>query len=306
MTIANNITELIGNTPLVRLNRVSESCVATIVGKCEFMNPSSSVKDRAGLAMIESAERDGKINKDTVIIEPTSGNTGIAISCICAVKGYKVILTMPDSMSLERRNLLKAFGAELILTPGHLGMSGAIEEAEKKVQEIGNAFMPQQFNNEANPVTHEQTTAKEILKDTNGNIDIFVAGVGTGGTLSGVGKILKEHNPNIKIIALEPHDSAVISGEKPGPHMIQGIGAGFIPGNLNTEIIDEVIKVTNEDAVEMARRLAKKEGILVGISAGANVHGAVEIGRRSENKNKTIVTILCDFGERYLSTTLFK
>ena len=306
MSIAKNITELIGNTPLVHLNRVTENCVATVLGKCEFMNPSSSVKDRAGLAMIEAAERDGKINKDTVIIEPTSGNTGIAIACICAVKGYKVILTMPDSMSLERRNLLKAFGAELILTPGHLGMSGAIEEAEKKVQEIGNAFMPQQFNNEANPIMHEQTTAREILKDTDGEIDIFVAGVGTGGTLSGVGKILKEHNPNIKIIALEPHDSAVISGEKPGPHMIQGIGAGFIPGNLNTKIIDEVIKVTNEDALEMARRLAKEEGILVGISAGANIHGAVEIGQRSENKDKTIVTILCDFGERYLSTTLFK
>jgi len=306
MKIAENLTELIGNTPLVKLNRVTQDVDATIVGKCEFFNPCGSVKDRPGLAMIEAAEKAGLITPETTIIEPTSGNTGIALAFVAAVKGYKVILTMPESMSLERRQLLKALGAQIELTPAHLGMRGAIEKAEELAKTLGNAFIPQQFNNAANPEIHRLTTAEEIWRDTDGKIDIFVAGVGTGGTISGVGNVLKAYNPNIKIVAVEPKDSSVISGGQPGPHMIQGIGAGFIPNNLDRSVIDEVIQLSNDDALEMGRRLAKEEGILSGISSGANVHAAIQLGKRPENAGKMIVTILCDFGERYLSTTLYK
>lgn len=302
--VASNALDLIGNTPLVHLNRIY-SGDATILGKCEFMNPSASVKDRAALSMIESAEKSGLISEGATIIEPTSGNTGIGIAFVAAVKGYRVILTMPESMSLERRKLLQAMGATLELTPAHLGMRGAIERAEVLVKETPNAFMPQQFNNPSNPQKHRETTAEEIWNDTNGCVDIFLAGVGTGGTITGVSDILKQHNPQIKSIAVEPFDSPVISGGEPGPHMIQGIGAGFIPQNLNVDTIDEIIKVSNEDAIAMARRLAKEEGLLVGISAGANVFAATEVARRPENKGKTIVTILCDTGERYLSTILY-
>lgn len=306
MKIAENLTQLIGNTPLVKLSRIVDPALATVVGKCEFFNPCASVKDRAGLAMIEAAEAAGLLDPDTTIIEPTSGNTGIALAFVAAVKGYKVILTMPESMSLERRQLLKALGASIELTPAHLGMKGAIEKAESLAKTMGKTFIPQQFNNAANPDIHRKTTAEEIWADTDGKIDIFVAGVGTGGTITGVGEVLKARNPNIKIIAVEPKESPVISGGQPGPHMIQGIGAGFIPGNLNRDIIDEVILMSNEDAIEMGRRLAKEEGILTGISAGANVAAALQVARRPENKGKLIVTVLCDFGERYLSTTLYK
>ncbi|MGE4170161.1 MAG: cysteine synthase A [Candidatus Margulisiibacteriota bacterium] len=306
MGIANNLTALIGNTPLVRLNRIAEGAGAEILGKCEFMNPTSSVKDRAGFALIEAAEQAGKLDKDTIIIEPTSGNTGIALAFVAAVKGYRVILTMPDSMSLERRGLLKAYGAEIELTPGHLGMSGAIARAEELAKEHKKAFIPQQFKNPANPEVHRKTTAEEIWRDTDGNIDIFVAGVGTGGTITGVGEVIKARNPKLKVIAVEPKDSPVISGGKPGPHMIQGIGAGFIPDNLNKAIIDEVIQVSNDDALDTARNLAKQEGVLLGISSGANVFAALQVAKRPENKGKRIVTILCDFGERYLSTTLYR
>jgi cysteine synthase A len=302
--VASNALDLIGNTPLVHLNRIYTGDT-TILGKCEFMNPSASVKDRAALSMIESAEKSGLISDGATIIEPTSGNTGIGIAFVAAVKGYRVILTMPESMSLERRKLLHAMGATLELTPAHLGMRGAIERAEVLVKETPNAFMPQQFNNPSNPQKHRETTAEEIWNDTNGCVDIFIAGVGTGGTITGVSDILKHHNPQIKSIAVEPFDSPVISGGEPGPHMIQGIGAGFIPQNLNLDTIDEIIKVSNEDAIAMARRLAKEEGLLVGISAGANVFAATEVASRPENKGKTIVTILCDTGERYLSTILY-
>ena len=302
--VASNALDLIGNTPLVHLNRIYTGDT-TILGKCEFMNPSASVKDRAALSMIESAEKSGLISDGATIIEPTSGNTGIGIAFVAAVKGYRVILTMPESMSLERRKLLQAMGATLELTPAHLGMRGAIERAEVLVKETPNAFMPQQFNNPSNPQKHRETTAEEIWNDTNGCVDIFLAGVGTGGTITGVSDILKQHNPKIKSIAVEPFDSPVISGGEPGPHMIQGIGAGFIPQNLNLDTIDEIIKVSNEDAIAMARRLAKEEGLLVGISAGANVFAATEVASRPENKGKTIVTILCDTGERYLSTILY-
>jgi cysteine synthase A len=305
MKIAENLTELIGNTPLVKLGKIGQDSGATVVGKCEFFNPCASVKDRAGLAMIEAAEKEGLIQADTTIIEPTSGNTGIALAFVAAVKGYKIILTMPESMSLERRQLLKALGAQIELTPAHLGMKGAIEKAEELAKTMGNAFIPQQFNNVANPDIHKKTTAEEIWRDTDGKIDILVAGVGTGGTISGVGSVLKSRNPNIQIIAVEPSASPVISGGQPGPHMIQGIGAGFIPKNLNREVIDEIIQVSNEDAITMGRRLAKEEGILTGISAGANVFAAHQVASRPENKGKLIVTILCDFGERYLSTTLY-
>lgn len=305
MKIAKNVTELVGNTPLVRINSYSNETGVEILGKCEFMNPSSSVKDRIALAMIEAGIKDGKIDKETIIVEPTSGNTGIGLAMVCAAKGLKLILTMPESMSLERRQLLKALGAQIDLTETSKGMGGAIQRAEQLSKEIKNSFMPQQFNNPANPQAHRATTALEILRDTDGKVDIVVAAVGTGGTLTGISEIIKKHNPEVKIIAVEPLGSAVISGEKAGPHKIQGIGAGFIPTVLNTKIYDEVIKVTDEDAFETSRQLAKNEGLLVGISAGANVWAATQIARRVENKGKTIVTILCDTGERYLSTTLY-
>lgn len=305
MKIAENAIELIGNTPLVKLNKVTDGCVATVVGKCEFANPSASVKDRAASAMIDAAEKAGRINKDTLIIEPTSGNTGIGLAFVAAVKGYKVVLTMPESMSLERRTLLKALGAELELTPAHLGMKGAIERAQELAKEKGNAFIPQQFENPANPGIHMLTTAEEIWNDTDGTVDIFVAGVGTGGTITGVSEALKAKKESLVSVAVEPQDSPVISGGEPGPHMIQGIGAGFIPGNLDTDLVDEVIQMDNESAIEMSRRLAKEEGLFVGISAGANVAAAIEVAKRPENAGKLIVTVLCDTGERYLSTLLF-
>lgn len=305
MKIAKNVTELIGNTPLVRINKFSDETGAEILGKCEFMNPSSSVKDRIALAMIEAGIKDKKINKETIIIEPTSGNTGIGLAMVCAAKGLKLILTMPESMSLERRQLLKALGAQIDLTEASKGMGGAITRAEELSKEIKNSFVPQQFNNPANPQMHRDTTALEILRDTDGKVDIFIAAVGTGGTLSGVAEVIKKHNPQALIIAVEPLSSAVISGEGAGAHKIQGIGAGFIPKVLNTKIFDEIIKVADEDAFKASRELAKNEGLLVGISAGANVWAAAQVAKRPENKGKTIVTILCDTGERYLSTTLY-
>ena len=305
MNIAKNITELVGNTPLVRLNTPSTLSGATILGKCEFMNPTSSVKDRIGFNMIRRGVESGLIQSNTTIIEPTSGNTGIALAANCAAQNLKLILTMPDSMSIERRNLLKAFGAELVLTPAAKGMNGAIAKAEELQKETKNSIILQQFENPANPEIHELTTAKEILRDTDGEVDAFVAAVGTGGTLTGTSKVLKEHNANIAVFAVEPFDSAILSGESPSPHKIQGIGAGFVPAVLDTHCYGEVIKVSNEDAIETARMLAKKEGLFVGISAGANVYAAMQIAQREEFQGKTIVTILCDTGERYLSTELF-
>ncbi|WP_294965245.1 cysteine synthase A [Sulfurimonas sp.] len=305
MNIAKDVTELIGNTPLVRINKFSNDTQTTILGKCEFMNPSSSVKDRIALAMIDAAIEDGKITKDTIIVEPTSGNTGIGLAMVCAAKGLSLTLTMPESMSMERRQLLTALGANIVLTPAATGMKGAIERAAELDVVIPNSFMPQQFNNPANPKMHRKTTAQEILKDTDGKVDILIAAVGTGGSLTGIGEVLKEHNPDIQVIAVEPTNSPVISGGKPGPHKIQGIGAGIIPGVLNTDIIDEVIKVDDDDAFATSKELAKTEGLLVGISAGANVFIAKQIAARPENKGKTIVTILCDTGERYLSTSLY-
>ncbi len=305
MKIANNVTELIGNTPLVRLNKASQETECYILGKCEFMNPTSSVKDRIGFNMINTALENGTINKETTIIEPTSGNTGIALASVCAALDLNLILTMPESMSMERRNLLKALGAELVLTPAPMGMKGAIEKAEELNQEMKNSYVLQQFQNPANPDIHRRTTAVEILNDTDKKIDIFVAAVGTGGSLTGIGEVLKKELPDIQIIAVEPSDSAVLSGAQPGPHKIQGIGAGFIPKNLNTELYNEIVQVTNEDAMATSKALACEEGLLVGISAGANVYAAKQIAARPENKGKTIVTILCDTGERYLSTPLF-
>jgi len=306
MNIAANITELIGNTPLVRLNTISDQSNATILGKCEFMNPTSSVKDRIGFNMIKSAIDEGKITSDTLIIEPTSGNTGIALASICAALGLKLTLTMPESMSIERRNLLIALGANLVLTPASQGMKGAIEEANSLNNSTPNSIVLQQFANPANPAIHRTTTAQEILRDTDGKVDIFVAAVGTGGTITGTGEALRAVLPDIQIIAVEPKDSCVLSGGNAGPHKIQGIGAGFIPDILNTTLYNEVITVTNEEAIAASKKLARDEGLLIGISAGANVYAALQVASRPENKGKTIVTILCDTAERYLSTALFE
>ena len=308
--IHDNIVDTVGRTPLVKLNRVAKDAGATVALKCEFFNPLGSVKDRIGMAMIEDAEKKGLLKKDTVIVEPTSGNTGIALAFVAAAKGYKLILTMPETMSLERRTLLAMLGAQLVLTPGAEGMKGAIAKAEEILKNTLNGWMPQQFKNPANPAIHAKTTAEEIWDDTDGKVDIFVSAVGTGGTCTGVGEVIKKRKPGFKVVAVEPKDSPVISqtrsGQpvKPGPHKIQGTGAGFVPDNLHLDVVDEVLTVSNEDAFAMARRLAKEEGILGGISSGANVHAALELAKRPENKGKLIVTVACSTGERYLSTAL--
>ncbi len=303
--IYDDITKTIGNTPLVRLNNITKGLGSTVVAKMESFNPMSSVKDRIGISMITAAEQSGLLKKDTIIIEPTSGNTGIALAFVAAAKGYKIILTMPDTMSIERRALLKAFGAEIVLTPGSEGMKGAINKAEELVKNTPNAFMPQQFKNLANPEIHRQTTAEEVWNDTDGKVDFFVGGVGTGGTITGVGEVIKKRKPSLKVIAVEPADSPVLSGGKSGPHKIQGIGAGFVPEVLNTKIIDEIITVKNEQAFAVARQLAREEGILAGISSGAAAFAALQVAARPENKGKLIVVVLPDTGERYLSTVLF-
>jgi cysteine synthase A len=309
--IYDDITQTIGNTPLIRLRRVVGDAKATVVGKMESFNPLWSVKDRIGVSMIDAAERDGKINKDTTIIEPTSGNTGIGLAFTCAARGYKLVVTMPETMSLERRRLLKAFGAEVVLTPGEKGMSGAIAKAEELHRNNANSFIPQQFKNPANPAIHRKLTAEEIWNDTEGKVDILVSGVGTGGTITGVSEVIKPRKPSFKAIAVEPVASAVITQKlqgkelQPGRHRIQGIGAGFIPGVLNLSIIDEVVQVLDDDASTMARRLAREEGMLCGISGGAAVHAAVQVAKRPENAGKLIVAVLPDLGERYLSTPLF-
>jgi len=304
--IFSDITKTVGRTPLVRLNRMGKESDAEILVKIESFNPLSSVKDRIGVAMIEAAQKAGILKKDTVIIEPTSGNTGIALAFVCAAKGYRLILTMPETMSMERRHLLSILGAELVLTEGIRGMKGAIDKAEELAKTHKNSFVPQQFKNPANPEIHRKTTAEEIWQDTDGKVDYVIAGIGTGGTITGIGEVLKKRNPSVKMIAVEPIDSPVLSGGKPGPHKIQGIGVGFIPDVLNREIIDEIIQVAHENAGEMARRIAKEEGILVGISSGAALWAALEIAKRKEAGGKTIVAILPDSGERYLSTWLFQ
>ncbi len=304
--IAKDSTELIGNTPLVRLNRITAGLKAEVVAKLESFNPIGSVKDRIGVAMIVDAEEKGLINKDTVIIEPTSGNTGIALAFVCAARGYRLILTMPDTMSIERRQLLTIFGAELVLTPGAEGMAGAISQAEQLAAKNANSFIPQQFKNPANPEVHRLTTAEEIWRDTDGRADILVSGVGTGGTITGVAEVIKKRKPEFKAIAVEPANSPVLSGGRPGPHKIQGIGAGFVPDILRMDLVDEIIKVTNDDAGTMARRLIREEGILGGISSGAATWVALEVARRPENEGKLIVVVLPDTGERYLSTWLFQ
>ncbi len=303
--IANFISELIGHTPLLRLNRITQGCKAEVIAKLESFNPCGSVKDRIGFSMIEAAERAGLIKKDTIILEPTSGNTGIALAFICAAKGYPLVLTMPDTMSAERIHLLRMFGAEVIMTPGNEGMTGAVKAAEEMASKDSRYFIPQQFKNPANPKIHRETTALEIWEDTDGHVDVFVAGVGTGGTITGISDVIKKRKPEFKAIAVEPENSPVLSGGRPGPHKIQGIGAGFVPEVLRMDLVDEVIKVSNEDAGLLARRLAKEEGVLAGISSGAAVWAAIEVAKRQENEGKMIVVLLPDTGERYISTWLF-
>jgi cysteine synthase len=303
--IAEDVTQLVGGTPLVRLNRVTEGAVADVVAKLEFYNPANSVKDRIGVAMIDAAEQAGLIKPDTIIVEPTSGNTGIALAMVCAARGYKCVLTMPETMSTERRMLLRAFGAELVLTPGPEGMAGAIAKAEELAKNDDRYFIPQQFENPANPAIHRKTTAEEVWRDTDGKIDFFVSGVGTGGTITGVAQVIKERKPSAQFVAVEPAASPVLSGGQKGPHPIQGIGAGFVPPVLDMDLVDEVITVGNDDALELARRLAREEGLLVGISSGAAVVAALQVARRPENAGKLVVVVLPSFGERYLSTPLF-
>jgi len=306
MHIADDITQLVGNTPLVRLRRVTDGAGAEVVGKLEFFNPAGSVKDRIAVAMIDAAEKAGMLGPDTVVVEPTSGNTGIALAMVCAARGYRCIFTMPETMSRERRMLLRGYGAELVLTPGAEGMAGAIAKAEELAKGEGKFFVPQQFENPANPAVHRATTAEEIWNDTDGRVDAVVAGVGTGGTITGVGQVLKERKPSVKMIAVEPSASAVLSGGSKGPHPIQGIGAGFVPGVLEVGLIDEIVTVENADAFAMAHRMAREEGLLVGISSGAAVWAAVEVARRPENAGKLVVVVIPSFGERYLSTQLFE
>ncbi|MBI5667133.1 MAG: cysteine synthase A [Chloroflexi bacterium] len=305
MKIADNVTQLIGNTPLVRINRLAEGLPGQIVAKLEYYNPAHSVKDRIGVAMVEAAERAGIINKDTVLVEPTSGNTGIALAMVAAQRGYRLILVMPETMSKERRKLLRAYGAELVLTPGPNGMPGAIAKAEEIAANTPNAWIPQQFENPANPEIHRRTTAEEIWRDTDGQVDIVVSGIGTGGTITGVGEVLKARKPSVKMVAVEPAASPVLSGGQKGPHPIQGIGAGFVPGILNTKIYDEIITVTGDDAIDIARKMATQEGLLVGISSGAATWAALQVAARPENAGKLIVVIIPSFGERYLSTALY-
>ena len=305
MRVANDMTELVGRTPMVWLSRVAEGCVARVAAKLEMFNPCSSIKDRIGVAMIRAAEQEGLVGSSSVIIEPTSGNTGVGLAFMCAVRGYRLVLTMPESMSLERRMLLKGFGAEVVLTPAAQGMRGAVEKAEEMRRTVPGAFIPQQFANPANPDIHTRTTGVEIWNDTDGEVDVFVAGVGSGGTITGVARALKSKKPSCRAVAVEPAASPVLSGGKPGPHAIQGIGAGFVPEVLDRGVLDEVFTVENEDAMVMARRLLREEGILCGISSGANAHAAVEIAKRPENAGKVVVFVVCDTGERYLSTPLF-